>query len=86
MLRHLVEQLVVEREAGFVRLGVVTVGVDAGPGDRDSQAVKTHLGKQGDIFRIAMVKIDRHILNPVVAWYALDHFAEHAVRLYIGGG
>lgn len=33
-----------------------------------------------------MVKIDRHILNPVVAWYALDHFAEHAVRLYIGGG
>ena len=86
MLRHLVEQLVVEREAGFVRLGVVAVGVDAGPGDRDSQAVKTHLGKQGDIFRIAMVKIDRHILNPVVAWYALDHFAEHAVRLYIGGG
>ena len=86
VLRHLVEQLVVEREAGFVRLGVVAVGVDAGPGDRDSQAVKAHLGKQGDIFRIAMVKIDRHILNPVVAWYALDHFAEHAVRLYIGGG
>ena len=86
MLRHLVEQLVVEREAGFVRLGVVAVGVDAGPGDRDSQAVKTHLGKQGDIFRIAMVKIDRHILNPVVAGYTLDHFAEHPVRLYIGGG
>ncbi len=86
VLRHLVEQLVVEREAGFVRLGFVAVGVDAGPGDRDSQAVKTHLGKQGDIFRIAMVKIDRHIFYAAVAEYALDHFAENAVRLHIGGG
>jgi hypothetical protein len=33
-----------------------------------------------------VVKIDRHILYAAVAGYALDHFAEDAVRLHIGGG
>ena len=78
VLRHLVEQLVVERETGFVGLGVIAVGIDAGPGDGHPQAVKAHLGEQSDIFRVAMVKIDRHILNTALA--------EHAVRLHIGGG
>ena len=86
VLRHLVEQFVVEGESGFVRLGVVAVGVNSRPGDGDPQAVKAHLSEQGDIFRVAMVKIDRHILYAAVAGYALDHFAEDAVRLHIGGG
>jgi hypothetical protein len=40
---------------------------NARPGNGDPQAVKAHLGEQGDIFRVAMIKIDRDIFDAAVA-------------------
>ncbi len=75
MRRQLVKQPVVEGEARVVGFALVAVGKDARPGDGNAQAAESHFGKQRDIFRVAVIEIDRHILNAAVAGHALHHRA-----------
>ena len=85
VLRHLIEQLVVKCQPGFIGFSIVAVGVNPRPRNRNTQTVEAHLGKQCDIFRIAVIEIDRHIFNAGITRYTLDNFAKNAVRLYVGG-
>ena len=58
---HFIKQLVIKSQACFVWLSVVAVRENTRPANRHPQTVKAHLGKQRNIFRIAMIKIDSDI-------------------------
>ena len=49
----------VEGDALFIRQRLVAVRVEAAPGNRGAEHRKAHLRHQGDVFFIAMVKINR---------------------------
>lgn len=70
---HLVEEVVVELEAGLVRLLLIAVREDARPRDARAEALESHLGEQGDVFLIMMIEVDR-----LVVWVVLP--GQHAVR------
>ena len=59
VLFALLKYRAVKGYALFVRQRFVTVRVEAAPGDRGAEHRKAHLRHQGDIFFIAMVKINR---------------------------
>ena len=86
MLRHFIKQLIVEGQPGFVWLRLIAVGENTRPGNRYAQAVKAHLGKEADIFRITVVKIDGDILNAAIAGHAFYHIAKYAARLDVRSG
>ena len=52
-----VEHLIVELQAGLVRLFVIAIRINAAPGDRHAVDLKAHLGHQRDVFFIMMVEI-----------------------------
>ena len=86
VLRHFIKQLIVEGQPGFVWLRLIAVGENTRPGNRYAQAVKAHLGKEADIFRITVVKIDGDILNAAIAGHAFYHIAKYAARLDVRSG
>ena len=58
----LVEEIVVELQPRLVRLRIVPVRIDAAPRNRRAEHLEPHLGKEGDILPIPMVKVDRREL------------------------
>ncbi|MNB83907.1 hypothetical protein D3C75_307490 [compost metagenome] len=84
--RQFVKQLVVKGQPRFVRLLLVTVREDTRPGNGDAQAAEAHFGEQFDVFRVAMVEIDRHVFDAAVTGDALNDLAKHALRLNVRGG
>ena len=83
---QLVKQPVVKRQPRLVRLLLVTVRKNAGPGNGDAQAAKAHLGEQLDVFRVAMIEVDGDILDAAVPRDALNYRAEDTLRLNVRGG
>ena len=55
---HGAEQIAVEVDARLERLFLGTRGEQARPLDGNAQALKAHLGKEGDVLLVVMVKID----------------------------
>lgn len=53
--------------------------------DRGAQTLEAHFGEQRDVLRIAVIEIDRHVLDAAVARRARRNGAEDALRLQIGG-
>ncbi len=86
MRRQLVKQLVVKGQSGLVRLLLIAVREDTCPGNGDAQAVEAHFGEQFDIFRVAVIEIDRHVFNAAVASHPLHDRAKHPLRLDVRGG
>ncbi len=80
VLVHLVKEVVVELEAGLVRLGVVAVREDARPRDACAEAFEAHLGEQRDVLFVVMVEVDGVVVRVVLArQHAVRDFARHAV-------
>ena len=67
VLVALVEEIVVELQAGFVGGRLVAVGEDAGPGDGGAEALEAHLGKEGDVLFVVVVKVDGVVVGVVLA-------------------
>ena len=67
VLVALVEEIVVELQAGFVGGRLVAVGEDAGPGDGGAEALEAHLGKEGDVLLIMVVEVDGFVVGVVFA-------------------
>ena len=86
MLRHFVKQLVVKGQSGFVGLRFVALRENTRPGNRYAQAVKTHFGKEADIFRVTMIEIDGDVFYAAIARYAFYHIAKYAARLDVRSG
>ena len=94
MLFTLLEQRAVEGDPFRVRLLFITFWKQAAPGDRGAENAKAHLGHQGDIFFITMIKIDRLVarVELIVARREafllpqLDRQAVRAVGNHIDGG
>ena len=80
---QLVKQPVVKRQPRFVRLLLVAVRKNAGPGNGDAQAAKAHLSEQFDVFRVAVIEVDGDVLDAAVARHALNHRAEDTLRLNV---
>ena len=84
MLLALAEHVLVKGQAGLVGLGLIAVGEDAGPGQAHAEGLKAHLGKEGDVLLVAMVKIDAGLRGIVVAVLEVEHLAlagDHRVAL-----
>ncbi|MNV53302.1 hypothetical protein D3C71_1454460 [compost metagenome] len=80
---HLIEQPIVKCQPGFIRHFFVPLREDTRPGDRGTQALEAHLGKQRDIFRVTVVEIDRHILDTAVPGNARRQPAKDPLGLQI---
>ena len=81
VLQQLVEHVVVELQPLLIRLGLVALREDAGPGDRGTEAFEAHLGEQFDVFFIAAVEIHRFVVGVIFAGFHLvGDFTRHAVR------
>ena len=63
---ELVEHAVIESEALFVRLGLVALREDAAPGDGEAVRLEAHFGEERDVLGVAVVEVDRHLLEVVV--------------------
>ena len=63
VLVHLSEQVAVELQALFVRLGFLAGGEDASPCNGNAQHGKAHLGKQLQVFFVMMVEVDAAALG-----------------------
>ena len=84
VLLALAEHVLVEGQAGLVGLGLVAVGEDAGPGQAHAEGLKAHLGKEGDVLLVVMVKIDAGLGGVVIAVLEVEHLAlarDHRVAL-----
>ena len=57
----LVNNLIIEFQALFVRLSVVTIRENTCPVDRESETSETHLSKEGNIFTEVMIEINRGV-------------------------
>ncbi|MNS90963.1 hypothetical protein D3C72_1250350 [compost metagenome] len=85
VLRHFVEQPVIERQPRLVRGVLIALRENPRPGDGGSQALEAHFSEQRDVLRVTMIKIDRHVLDAAVAVNPWDNRAENALRLQIRG-
>ena len=63
VLLELVEDLVVEGEAGLVGLILHARGEDAAPGDGHAEHVEAHLGKERDVLFVVMVEVDTVVVG-----------------------
>lgn len=86
MLRHFIKQLIVKGQPGFVWLRLIALRENTRPGNGYAQAVKAHLGKEADILRITMVKIDGNIFYAAIARHAFYDVAKYAARLDVRSG
>ena len=81
VLQALVEQIVIEFQTGFVRLKLVTFREDTRPGDGGTEAFEPHLGKEFDVFFIAVIEIDGFMVRVIFPLkHAVGDFARYAVR------
>ncbi|MNC08451.1 hypothetical protein D3C75_560390 [compost metagenome] len=62
----LVEQVVVELQALFIRLQLVPFRKNPGPGNRRPEYFKAHFRKQLNIFFISVIEIDTNQLHVIV--------------------
>ena len=65
MSQTLIKEIVVELQSRLVRLRIVSVRIDAAPRNRRAEHLEPHLGKEGDVLPIPMVKVDRRELQIV---------------------
>ena len=75
ILVKLVKHGVIEQQPFFIWLRIVALGKNPGPGEAHSKNLKSHLGKQADVFLIGVIKI-----NPS----AFRQLPILRVRLHIG--
>ena len=75
VLLALAEHVLVEGEAGLVGLGLVAVGENARPSEAHAKGLEAHLGKEGDVLLVAMVKVDAALRGVVVAVLKVKHLA-----------
>ena len=61
----LVEEIIVELQPCLVRLRIIPVRIDAAPRNRRAEHLEPHLGKEGNIFPIPMVEVNRRELQIV---------------------
>ena len=54
-----IKKIIIEGKTLLIRRFLIASRVDPGPGYRNSQSRKAHFRKQGDIFLIGMIEIDR---------------------------
>ena len=81
ILEQLVEQIVVELQAGLVGGFLVSLGKDAGPGNGGAEALEAHLGKQLDVVFVSVVKINGIVVGVAFAGQdAVGDAAGYAVR------
>ena len=58
MSQTLVEEIIVELQPRLVRLRIVPIRINAAPRNRRAEHLEPHLGKEGDILPIPMVKVN----------------------------
>ena len=81
VLQTFVEQIVIEFQASLVRLKLVAFREDPRPGNRGAEAFEPHLGKEFDVFFIAVVEINGFMVRVIFPLqYAVGDFTRHAVR------
>ena len=63
VLDDLLEEVLIELEAGLVGLGVVTVGEDARPVDGGAERLEAHAGQELQILLVGVVEVDAPALG-----------------------
>ena len=86
VLQKLVKQPVVVGQTGFIRGLLITLWIDSCPGDGNPQAGKPHLAEEFNVLRVAVVKVDGHVLDAADVPVTLHHLAEDACGLNVRGG
>ena len=67
VLPKLIEQVIIEFESFFIRLCLVASGENSGPGNRGTESFEAHLGKQGNVFFIVVIKISRFVVRIILS-------------------
>ena len=60
---QLVDHPPVEGNSLRIRAGLVPIGEDAGPGNREAQSLKAHFPEQGNVIFVVMVEVDAAALG-----------------------
>ena len=68
MLLAAVEYPVIESQASLVGLGLLPGGEDAGPVDGGAENLESHLGKEGDVLLVVMVKVNGFVTRIELVW------------------
>ena len=82
MLFQLGKHIVIKAQAGLVWLGLQPGGKDARPVDRHAVDLEPHLGKQGDVLFIVVVKIHR-VMAGVIIFLRVDVQCDAPRRLVV---
>ena len=78
-----IEQVIVELQAGFVRLGFIAVRENACPSDGRTVGFEAHFSEQRDIFLVAVVEVDPYQFHVVRCRSVSDQPPKTAFRCYI---
>ncbi len=81
VLQALVKKIVIEFESRFVRLQLVAFREDTRPGDGGAEAFEPHLGKEFDVFFIAVIKVDGFVVWVI---FPLQHAVGDFTRYPVG--
>ena len=57
ILAKFIEQVIIELESFFVRFSLIPSREDSGPGDRRTEGLEAHFGKECNVFFIMMIEI-----------------------------
>ncbi|MNN22005.1 hypothetical protein D3C81_1353480 [compost metagenome] len=80
-----VEKVVIELETLLIRLKLIAVRKDPGPGNGGTEHLEAHFGKQLDIFFIPVVEINPHQLHIILGRHFGDRSFD-ALRSHVLGG